>query len=175
MKIFRTQISTPLGNMYACATEKGICLLEFENRKNIDEQFKKTSRTLKTEIEEGESNFFPQLKNEMSEYFAGTRENFEIPLDLIGTDFQKTVWQKLLKIPFGKTLSYMQLAIELGNPKTIRAVANANALNKIAIIVPCHRVIGSDNSLTGYAGGLERKRWLLNHERREPNLFTDFQ
>lgn len=101
---------------------------------------------------------------QLNEYFNGTRENFDLNLNPQGTDFQKTVWNALFKIPFGKTTTYLALSKQLGDPKAIRAVANANGKNPIWIIIPCHRVIGSDGSLTGYAGGLHRKKWLLEHE-----------
>ncbi|MFN8353324.1 MAG: methylated-DNA--[protein]-cysteine S-methyltransferase [Spirosomataceae bacterium] len=107
-----------------------------------------------------------QCLRELEEYFAGQRTDFEVALAPKGTDFQQLVWQELLKIPFGKTLSYLQLARLLGDEKTIRAAAAANGKNPLWIIVPCHRVIGSDGSLTGYAGGLWRKKWLLEHEQK---------
>ena len=107
---------------------------------------------------------------QLDEYFAGGRKKFDLNLDLTGTDFQKKVWDCLLEIPFGQTISYMDLAKKLGDPKTIRAVGNANGKNPVSIIVPCHRVVGSDGSLTGYAGGLWRKEWLLNHEKKHKQL-----
>ena len=163
----RTQIETPLGTMYACATNKGICLLEFDDRKKLDVQFKNLGGT----IENGESPFFLQLRKELEEYFNKERTEFTVPLDFVGTDFQKQVWAELVKVPNGKTVSYKQLAKNIGDEKAVRAVANANAMNKIAIIVPCHRVIGSDGSLTGYAGGLDRKRQLLELESTHADLF----
>lgn len=102
--------------------------------------------------------------NQLQEYFLGTRSQFDFKLNPKGTDFQKKVWNELLKIPFGKTVSYQEITNQLGDPKAIRAVANANGKNPLWIVVPCHRVIGSDGSLTGYAGGLWRKKWLLDHE-----------
>lgn len=102
--------------------------------------------------------------NQLSDYFEGTLKNFNLKLNPKGTDFQKKVWSKLQTIPFGKTCSYLELSKQLGDVKAIRAVANANGKNPLWIVVPCHRVIGSDGSLTGYAGGLHRKQWLLNHE-----------
>ena len=105
---------------------------------------------------------------QLREYFEGRRTRFELPLDLQGTDFQKSVWEALLEIPYGHTLSYMDLAKRLGDPKAIRAVAAANGQNPLWVVVPCHRVVGSDGSLTGYAGGLYRKKWLLNHESPHP-------
>lgn len=101
---------------------------------------------------------------QMEEYFEGKRNTFDFPLNPQGTDFQKKVWKALLEIPFGKTTSYQELSIQLGDVKAIRAVASANGKNPLWIVVPCHRVIGSDGSLTGYAGGLWRKKWLLEHE-----------
>jgi methylated-DNA-[protein]-cysteine S-methyltransferase len=101
---------------------------------------------------------------QLDEYFAGQRKEFDLPLEQPGTGFQQKVWQLLLKIPFGKTVSYNELSKQYGDVKAIRAVASANGKNNLAIIVPCHRVIGSNQSLTGYAGGLWRKKWLLEHE-----------
>lgn len=101
---------------------------------------------------------------QLNEYFEGKRTIFDLLLNPIGTDFQQRVWKKLLQIPYGKTVSYLQLSKTLGDVKAIRAVAAANAKNPLWIVVPCHRVIGSDGSLTGYAGGLSRKKWLLEHE-----------
>ena len=101
---------------------------------------------------------------QLQEYFEGKRNEFSLKLSPEGTDFQKRVWKQLQEIPFGKTLSYQQMANQLGDPKVIRAAASANGKNPISIIIPCHRVIGSDGSLTGYAGGLHRKKWLLQHE-----------
>ena len=105
-----------------------------------------------------------ECKTQLIEYFAGERKNFDIPLSQSGTDFQQRVWKELQTIPFGKTISYLQLAKKLGDAKVIRAAGTANGKNKIAIIVPCHRVIGTNGSLTGYAGGLDKKKWLLDWE-----------
>ncbi|MHA3788426.1 methylated-DNA--[protein]-cysteine S-methyltransferase [Flavobacterium hauense] len=101
---------------------------------------------------------------QLTEYFEGSRNTFDFPLNPQGTDFQKKVWKALLEIPFGKTTSYQELSIKLGDVKAIRAVASANGKNPLWVVVPCHRVIGSDGSLTGYAGGLWRKKWLIEHE-----------
>lgn len=101
---------------------------------------------------------------QLQEYFRGDRQGFDLPLDLQGTPFQKRVWEALLEIPFGSTRSYGELAAKLGDPGAVRAVAAANARNPVCIVVPCHRVVGADGSLTGYAGGLARKKWLLEHE-----------
>ena len=111
--------------------------------------------------------------HQLNDYFEGKRNSFNFKLNPKGTDFQQKVWQELLNIPFGKTMSYQELSIKLGDVKAIRAVANANGKNPLWIVVPCHRVIGSDGSLTGYAGGLWRKKWLLEHENpvKQQSLF----
>jgi len=114
--------------------------------------------------EENLTSVLTQCKTELAEYFAGKRKVFDVPIYQEGTGFQQSVWNELIKIPYGKTVSYNDLAKALGNVKSIRAVGAANGKNQISIIVPCHRVIGSDGSLTGYAGGLWRKEWLLKHE-----------
>jgi methylated-DNA-[protein]-cysteine S-methyltransferase len=120
------------------------------------------------ETDEPESKIIPEdLEDavyQLNEYFEGKRQNFDLLLNPEGTEFQKKVWAALLEIPFGKTISYLELSMKLGDVKAIRAVASANGKNPLWIIIPCHRVIGSDGSLTGYAGGLHRKKWLLNHE-----------
>jgi methylated-DNA-[protein]-cysteine S-methyltransferase len=115
------------------------------------------------------------VKKQLNEYFSGLRKNFDLNLQPIGTDFQKAVWQKLLEIPYGKTISYHQQALKMGDIKAIRAVASANGKNPVAIVIPCHRVVGSDGSLTGYAGGLERKRKLLELElgSKQESLFEE--
>ena len=105
-----------------------------------------------------------QTVTQLREYFEGSRHEFDLPLDPDGTGFQKKVWQRLLKVPYGKTRSYREIAVELGSALNTRAVGTANGKNPISIIVPCHRVIGSDGKMIGYAGGLERKKWLLLHE-----------
>ncbi len=104
------------------------------------------------------------VTKQFAEYFGGKRTTFNVKLSPKGTEFQKKVWKRLEEIPFGKTCTYQQVANDLGDPKVIRAAASANGKNPISIIIPCHRVIGSDGSLTGYAGGLHRKKWLLEHE-----------
>lgn len=174
MSISQAYIETPLGEMIACATNKGICLLEFNDRKKLDGQFQKLAKDLNSDIIEQECKHFDLLKKELEAYFKSELKVFTVPLDLVGTEFQKKVWQALLTIPYGKTVSYMQQSESMGNPLSIRAVANANGMNKVAIIVPCHRVIGTNGKLTGYAGGLERKQFLLNLEKgiTEKNLFS---
>jgi len=165
MQISRKTIQTPLGEMIACAVDEGICLLEFTDRKNIDKQLKSLSKSLNAEIEEGNHIHFEQLESELKEYFEGKRTNFEVPLFIKGTEFQQKVWQLLREIPMGEIRTYKQQSEFLGNPKAIRAVGTANGINKIAILIPCHRVIGSNGELVGYAGGIWRKQKLLELEK----------
>lgn len=172
MEINSLHINTPIGQMLACATKQGICLLEFTDRKEYNAQIDRLSKTLGVSIDGGSNQHLDLLKKELAEYFSGERKEFSVPLDMVGTDFQKQVWNQLLNIPYGKTVSYLQQAIAMNNPKSVRAVANANGMNKIAIVIPCHRVIGTNGKLTGYAGGLERKKWLLNLENQEKDLFS---
>ena len=115
-------------------------------------------------IEEPQSALLQLAIKQLDEYFAGKRKVFDLPLNQSGTDFQKQVWQQLMQIDYGKTISYAQLSNQMKNPLAIRAIASANGKNSLWIVVPCHRVIGSDGSLTGYAGGIWRKQWLLEHE-----------
>ena len=161
-----SRLTTPLGAMFVCATENGICLLEFADRKMLETEFADIQKRLNAVILTGENNYIIQAKKELEEYFEGKRTTFEVNLEPIGTDFQKTVWEGLHQIEYGKTRSYQEQSEHLGNPKAIRAVASANGMNKISIIIPCHRVIGKDGTLTGYGGGLERKKWLLMHENK---------
>lgn len=160
-----TRIETDLGTMVACATEKGVCLLEFSDRKGLETELKQLAKYHNANIVQGQNKYFKQLKEELDAYFEGRLKEFKVPLDISGTDFQKQVWQALVEIPYGTTSSYLRQAEVLGKPSSVRAVANANGMNKIAIIIPCHRVVGSDGSLTGYAGGLWRKRKLIDLEK----------
>jgi methylated-DNA-[protein]-cysteine S-methyltransferase len=123
-------------------------------------------KRLNAEMEEGESPVITLAAKELTEYFTRQRTTFDVPLLLAGTDFQTRVWNQLLTIPYGRTLSYGELALQMGCPKAVRAVANANGANVLSLFIPCHRVVGSDGSLTGYAGGLEAKKLLLALESR---------
>jgi AraC family transcriptional regulator of adaptative response/methylated-DNA-[protein]-cysteine methyltransferase len=166
MNVYTQQFPTPLGTMLAAATDEGICLFDFEHRRMMAGILKRIQTGLQATITEGEHPHFAILQLQMGEYFAGTRQTFDLPLHLVGTPFQKQVWQGLQTIPYGETRSYKQQSIFLGNEKAIRALAGANGENGIAIIIPCHRVIGENGHLTGYGGGLWRKDWLLKHERK---------
>jgi AraC family transcriptional regulator, regulatory protein of adaptative response / methylated-DNA-[protein]-cysteine methyltransferase len=158
------RFTSPVGPMFACASDKGLCLLEFTDRRMLETEFKDLRKRLNAVILPGDNQYLEQVQIELKEYFNGTRKEFTIPLDTPGTNFRQSVWEVLMDIPYGQTRSYKQQAIALGNPKAVRAVASANGHNRIAIIIPCHRIIGSDGSLTGYGGGLHRKKWLLDHE-----------
>ena len=160
-----TRIETDLGTMVACATDKGVCLLEFSDRKGLETELKQLAKYHNANIVQGQNKYFKQLKEELDAYFEGRLKEFNVPLDISGTDFQKQVWQALVEILYGTTSSYLRQAEVLGKPLSVRAVANANGMNKIAIIIPCHRVVGSDGSLTGYAGGLWRKQKLIDLEK----------
>lgn len=146
---------SPAGTIEISHNGKGISSLIF-----IDDEFRQE------QIPEGFSECFKQL----DEYFTGTRQLFDLSLSPQGTEFQQFVWNKLLEIPYGKTTTYLEIARRVGNTKSLRAVGNANGRNPISIIIPCHRVIGSDGSLTGYGGGLWRKKWLLEHEQQFAQL-----
>ena len=146
------EVPSPVGNLTLLASEKGLAGIYFEERYEGD-------------WVAGESEFLDQAEKELGEYFAGERVEFKVALDAVGTEFQSAVWMALRTIPFGEVVSYLQIAEQINNPKAVRAVGLANGANPISIIVPCHRVIGADGKLTGYGGGLERKRTLLVHEK----------
>lgn len=164
--ILISRLTTPLGPMFVCATDDGVCLLEFVDRRMLETEFKDLQRLLDAQIIAGENQHIQQAKKEMIEYFNGERTTFETKLHTPGTDFQNSVWRCLETVPYGQTSTYQGQAEKLGNPKAIRAVASANGANRISIMVPCHRVIAKDGNLTGYGGGLERKRWLIEHEQK---------
>jgi AraC family transcriptional regulator of adaptative response/methylated-DNA-[protein]-cysteine methyltransferase len=159
-------IDTPLGTMLALTDTSRLHLLEFSNRKQIDVQLARYRNRLNAAFVPGETAVSHRLRRELDLYFSGRQLAFSVGLAETGTPFQEQVWACLRRIPPGGMLSYAKLAEEIGSPFAVRAVAHANAVNHCAIVVPCHRVIGSDGSLTGYAGGLPRKQWLIDHEAR---------
>lgn len=164
--ITTVRFESPLGELIAGATDEGVCLLEFNDRKRALTECRDIVKLLGQPLQEGEHKHLMDLMYQLNEYFTGTRKEFDLPLVTPGSDFQKAVWKELLNIPFGATRSYQEQANALGMPDAVRAVANANGMNRISIIIPCHRVIGSNGRLTGYGGGLKRKRWLLDHEKK---------
>lgn len=150
--VFKAFYKSPIGPLEVAGTEAGILWIEFSRRRAVPA-----------------GPAAPCLKEcirQLDEYFAGRRRSFSLRLDLRGTPFQKRVWDELLKIPFGRTVSYKDVAARLGNPRSTRAVGGANHRNPVSIVVPCHRVVGADGGLTGYGGGLWRKEWLLAHENK---------
>ena len=157
-------IETPVGPMVAGATDSGICLLEFSDRRMLETQLGRVRKWCGDAAVPGENDRIREMRVQLAEYFEGKRREFTVPLDVSGTPFQEKVWAALRTIPYGKTWSYGDLARFLGTPTGTRAVARANGDNRVAIVIPCHRVIGSDGELTGYGGGLWRKRALLERE-----------
>jgi AraC family transcriptional regulator of adaptative response/methylated-DNA-[protein]-cysteine methyltransferase len=155
-------LDTPLGAMLALADDDGLHVLDFVDRRGLERELERIAK--RYAIVPGPHAVLDQTEREMREYFRGTRREFSIPLAHRGTDFQRGVWDQLVQIEPGVTRSYAEIARRIGLPKGVRAVARANGDNYRAIVVPCHRVIGSDGSLTGYGGGLARKQWLLDHE-----------
>ncbi len=156
MKQYKCSIETPIGTIIATADENAITSLDF-----FDEPI---------QLQNSDHPLLIRLEAELSEYFAGERDRFTLPLNPAGTPFQKQVWETLLTIPYGTTISYASEAERFGNPKAIRAVANANGRNPIAILIPCHRVIATGGGLGGYSGGIEKKEFLLRLERKKSSL-----
>lgn len=155
---------SPCGALLLGAFNDKLCLCDWQVEKHRDHVDRRLKRVLRAEFEDGTSAVIEKTVTQLDEFFAGKREVFDIPLLFVGTDFQKKVWDELLKIPYGKTISYGEMARHIGMPKAVRAVANANGANAISILAPCHRVIGSNGSLTGYGGGLAAKKALLGLE-----------
>ena len=160
------RFDTPLGPMITIASEQGICLLEFGDRRMLETELNDLQKRLKAQLLPGRNQHTVQLLEELDGYYKGTLKTFTVPLVTPGTAFQNQVWEALKEIPYGEIESYQQMAQKIGNPNAVRAVGRANGMNRIGIIIPCHRVIGADGQLTGYGGGLWRKEWLLEHERK---------
>lgn len=155
---------SPCGKMILGSFDGKLCLSDWADGRRRASVDQRLQRILNADYVEGSSDVIEKASHQLNEYFLNQRREFEIPLLFVGTDFQKKVWNELLKIPYGTTVSYRELAMRIGMPNAVRAIANTNAVNAISIIAPCHRVIGSDGSLTGYGGSLERKRFLLELE-----------
>ncbi len=160
-------LETPIGPMIAGASDQGVCLLEFCDRRMLEAQLTRVRKLFGPALIPGENAMLQQLRAELAEYFAGTRTAFDVPLVFPGTPFESRVWQELLKIPYGEIRSYDALAHAVGNPGASRAVGRANGMNRIAILIPCHRVLNKNGELSGYGGGLWRKRLLLNLEQKQ--------
>lgn len=165
MQLSWTRVPTPMGECIIMATDAGICWVGTPGTP-LDEGLAWAKHKLHTEqvVEGGNNTALKQATDEMKRYVAGERIQFSCPLDLYGTPFQRSVWQTLFAIPYGKTRSYGEIARVIDRPKAVRAVGAANGANPVAIIVPCHRVIGSNGALVGYGGGLPTKEWLLKLE-----------
>lgn len=157
-------IESPFGPLIAGATSNGLCLLEFTDRRMLDHQFARLRRYFKCAIVPGSNSHLQRTKKELSQYFQGRLKSFTVSLDVPGSSFERTVWNALQKIPAGKTVSYEDIAKKIGAPSSARAVGHANGMNRIAIIIPCHRVINKNGDLGGYGGGLWRKKKLLTLE-----------
>ncbi len=170
-EVFLSRIPGPLGKMLVAATDKGLCYLDFVDNDEDDPHVKLLVRYFGKNIDEGKNTYITEVERQLLEYFEGKRRTFDIPLDVPGTPFQLEVWNALQTIPYGETRSYKQQAEAIGRPMAVRAVARTNGANRISIIIPCHRVIGSDGTLTGYGGGLWRKQYLLDLEAgKSPSL-----
>jgi len=163
-KVVSVVDESPVGRLILRASAAGVTAVEFDRGDSQE------SRAPSCDRAGGGAAHLDAMAAELTHYFAGELREFKTPLDPAGTDFQRRVWDELLKVPFGQTRTYAQIAAAIGRPAAVRAVARANATNPIAIVIPCHRVIGSDGTLTGYGGGLERKAWLLDHERAVAGL-----
>ena len=156
--------SSPCGEMVLGSCEERLCLCDWKESKHRVSVDNRLQRLLRGEMMEGDSKVIDKTCGELDEYFAGKRRRFDVILNFCGTDFQVKVWRALLKIGYGETVSYSELAKRVGMPTGVRVVANAIGTNAISVIVPCHRVIGTNNNLTGYSGGLETKQYLLDLE-----------
>ena len=163
--IIRTRrYESPCGTLLLGSFNDKLCLCDWQVEKHRGHVDRRLKRELQAEFEDRTSAVIEKAVMQLDEFFAGKRKVFDIPLLFVGTDFQKTVWNELLNIPYGQTIPYGEMARRIGMPKAVRAVANANGANAISILAPCHRVIGSDGTLTGYGGGLAAKKMLLELE-----------
>jgi len=164
--MWQTEFTTTLGTMVAVADADTLYLLEFAERPSLNAQLRTLTRHTRCRPEMGTHELLHQVEREVGEYLDGTRRRFELPIATPGTDFQREVWAALCAIPYGQTRSYSELARAIERPRAVRAVGAANGANRLALVVPCHRLVGADGSLTGYAGGTWRKQHLLAMERR---------
>ena len=161
----KISLETPIGSMLAIGDENFLYLLEFVERKGLEQQLERLQKGLGALIVLGTAPPLLQIQEELRFYFARRLKEFKTPLFVMGSLFQKRVWEELQKISLGKTASYLEIAEAIGRPTACRAVAQANSRNRLALIIPCHRVINTGGALGGYAGGLDRKEWLLQHEK----------
>jgi AraC family transcriptional regulator of adaptative response/methylated-DNA-[protein]-cysteine methyltransferase len=157
-------IDTPLGSMCMACCDGMLCLLDYADGRHVERHAAILQKRMQAAVVHGNCPCLEDTQKQLSEYFAGKRYDFNIALMLVGSEFEKKVWQALEQVCYGKTMSYKQQAALIGMQRAVRAVANANGSNRICIVLPCHRIVGSDGSLTGYGGGLWRKQWLLDLE-----------
>jgi AraC family transcriptional regulator of adaptative response/methylated-DNA-[protein]-cysteine methyltransferase len=160
-----TLFATDMGPMIAAASEEALCLLEFADRRGLEASYGRMKKKFGLPVIPGTNKILEKTERELQEYFARKLRRFTVPVAMKGTPFQEDVWRELQRIPYGKTASYAEIAKRVGRPTALRAVAQTNAINRLYILVPCHRVIASDGSLSGYGGGVWRKRLLLELER----------
>jgi AraC family transcriptional regulator, regulatory protein of adaptative response / methylated-DNA-[protein]-cysteine methyltransferase len=160
-------LDTKLGPMIAIADEEGLCLLEFVDRRGLEREVERLRIKTKGAIIPGITEPITSITRELQSYFDGTLTEFKTPLHLLGSPFQRLVWEELMRIPYGQTRAYAAQAAAIGKHKAYRAVANANGANQLAIVIPCHRIINSNGDLGGYGGGITRKRWLIDHEKQK--------
>ena len=165
--IWINRVVTPLGSMLMGVHDQGLCLLEFAERRMLDTQLKRLSQRMGRVFLPGDHPMMEKVKKELDAYFNGTLRKFTVPLQAPGTEFQESVWAALQSIPYGETRSYAEVAGKIDHGDAVRAVGRANGDNRIAIVIPCHRVVGSDGELTGYGGGLWRKEYLLAMEQAQ--------
>jgi AraC family transcriptional regulator of adaptative response/methylated-DNA-[protein]-cysteine methyltransferase len=162
--VFLSWLPSPLGPLVAGATEEGVCLLEFTDRRRLELQLQVVRKQFRLPVVPGTNGHLERLQEELACYFAGKLRSFSVPLVYPGSPFQRRVWEQLLLVPYGETRSYQDLASAVGNPAAVRAVGRANGMNRIAILIPCHRIVNKNGDLGGYGGGLRRKQYLLNLE-----------
>lgn len=163
--VFLSWLRSPLGPLVAGATAEGVCLLEFTDRRMLEAEFASLRKLLDAPVVPGPHEHLDTLQSELAKYFARSLQTFSVPLVYPGSAFQRRVWERLLAILYGETRSYEQIAVAIGEPRAVRAVGRANGLNRIAILIPCHRVVTKNGALGGYGGGLRRKQYLLDLER----------
>lgn len=164
--LFQAWLDSPLGPILAIADEEKLYLLEFEKSRGLEREIERLRHLTSSTIVQGITAPISSIESELKAYFEGSLKTFKTPIHILGSPFQKKVWQALMEIPYGQTRSYGEQAKAIKKPTACRAVAGANGANQLAIIIPCHRIIQTNGSLGGYGGGIERKQWLLDHEKR---------
>lgn len=168
--IYYTNLKSPLGNMIAGASDNGLCFLEWRDRGGVERILTRVKKRYKKKLVPGSNNHLKVLQVELKKYFNGEAQKFTVEIDIVGTKFEKKVWDRLLNIPYGITRSYGNIATELNNTGASRAVGRANGSNYMSIVIPCHRVIESNGKLRGYGGGLWRKKHLLELEKSHSKM-----